>query len=83
VHLESGTEVVILEGMVEIVDDPAPALSQAIDEQYAAKYDWRPGEDTTEPVGTGWFRLNPARIIAWTQFPADSTRWIRSGNTNR
>ena len=77
VHLESGTEVVILEGPVETVDDPDPALSQAIDEQYAAKYDWRPSSEGSDPVGKGWFRLDPTRIIAWTQFPADMTRWTR------
>lgn len=77
VHLESGTEAVILEGPVETVDEPAAALSQAIDDQCAGKYDWRPSSEGSDPVGKGWFRLDPTRIIAWTQFPADMTRWTR------
>ena len=78
VHLESGNEVVIVEGTVEIVDDPDPALSHAIDDQCATKYDWRPSSEGDAPVGTGWFRLQPTRIIAWTQFPTDATRWMRT-----
>jgi len=79
VHLESATEVVIVEGPVTEMDEPDPALSQAIDDQYGGKYDWRPSGDGDRPVGKGWFRLDPVRIIAWTQFPADSTRWTREG----
>jgi hypothetical protein len=79
VHLESGTEVVIVEGPVTVVDEPGATLSQAIDDQYGAKYDWRPSSEGDEPVGKGWFRLDPVRIIAWTQFPADATRWTRVG----
>lgn len=79
VHLESGTEVVLLEGSVSVVDDPDESLSRAIDDQYASKYDWRPGSEGDEPVGTGWFMLRPTRIIAWTQFPTDATRWTRRG----
>lgn len=79
VHLESGNEVVIIEGLTEKVISPAPADSQAIDDQYGGKYDWRPSTEGDEPVGTGWYRLVPSKIIAWTQFPADMTRWTREG----
>jgi hypothetical protein len=79
VHLESGSEVVILEGAATVVDAPDPAVSQAIDDQYAEKYDWRPSAEEDGPVGAGWFRLEPEKIIAWTQFPADATRWTRVG----
>ena len=77
VHLESGTEVVILEGAAEKVDSPVPSDSLAIDDQYAAKYEWRPSSEGDEPVSAGWYRLAPSKIIAWTQFPADMTRWTR------
>lgn len=78
IHLESADKVVIAEGRVEQVNDPAPSLSRAIDDHYAGKYEWRPSDDGGEPVGTGWFALAPTRIIAWTSFPADATRWTRS-----
>jgi hypothetical protein len=77
VHLESADEVVITQGVVERVHDPAPALSKAIDDQYAEKYDWRPSSESETPVGDGSFALLPQRIIAWTSFPADATRWTR------
>lgn len=78
VHLESGTEVVIVEGPVAMIDAPDETLSKAIDDQCAAKYEWRPSSEGDEPVGKGWFCLRPERIIAWTQFPADATRWMRT-----
>ena len=77
IHLESGNEVVILEGEVVIIEDPDPELSRTLDDQCATKYEWRPSSEGGEPVGKGWFRLEPTRIIAWTQFPADATRWTR------
>jgi len=77
VHLESGDEVVIAQGVVKQVHVPDPALSKAIDDQYAEKYDWRPSSEGDTPVGEGWFALLPQRIIAWTSFPADATRWTR------
>jgi hypothetical protein len=79
VHLESGSEVVILEGEAQRVESPDPGDSQAIDDQCGAKYDWRPSSEGSEPVGKGWYRLEPSRVIAWTQFPADATRWTRQG----
>lgn len=78
VHLESADRVVIAEGIAEQIHGPDPELSKAIDDQYAAKYDWRPSGDSETPVGDGWFALAPHRIIAWTSFPADATRWTRT-----
>lgn len=78
IHLESRDQVVIAEGRAELVHGPDPALSKAIDDQYAGKYDWRPSEEGGTPVGEGWFALRPRRIIAWTSFPTDCTRWTRS-----
>lgn len=78
VHLESGDEVVIAQGVAERVQDPDPSLSRAIDDQYAEKYDWRPSSESETPVGEGSFALLPQRVIAWTSFPADATRWTRA-----
>lgn len=67
VHLESGTQVVIAEGTVgRITDGDDPRLA-AIDDAYEAKYDMRHGP----PI---WL-LRPSVVIAWTDFPADATRF--------
>ena len=65
-HSESGGDVVILEGVVEEVIDPA--LQERIDDAYEAKYGVRHGT----PV---WV-LKPRVIHAWSCFPADATRWV-------
>lgn len=70
VHLESGDEVVILEGTVETI-----ALDDRIADVYTAKYDYRPNPADAE--GERWYRLRPARALAWLErdFPASATRF--------
>ena len=67
VHLESGDDVVILEGMMESCR-PTTALLQA----YEAKYGVSP-----ESVAAVLFRLNRAKTLAWREqdFPRSATRW--------
>lgn len=66
VHLESGDDVVILEGTMEACR-PTPALLQA----YEAKYGVSP--ETAAVL----FRLNRAKALAWREqdFPRSATRW--------
>ena len=66
VHLESGDEVVVLEGVVDRVD----ATIELVDE-YDAKYAFR-----TE-VGSSWYRVRPGRAYAWRErdFPQSATRF--------
>lgn len=70
VHLESGDEVVVLEGRVEAMD---PALLPAFLDAYEAKYDYRPNEEQTEGV----YQVRPQRVLAWREqdFPASATRF--------
>jgi Pyridoxamine 5'-phosphate oxidase len=69
IHLESGDEVVILQGEVErnVLDDP---LADA----YAAKYDYRPNPEDTSGV---WYLLRPRRALAWLEadYPRTATRF--------
>ncbi|ELZ85082.1 pyridoxamine 5'-phosphate oxidase-like FMN- binding protein [Haloferax elongans ATCC BAA-1513] len=74
VHTESGTEVVILEGVAERLGaertDTETATEKTltrIDDAYEAKYDVR--------HGTPVFRVRPQRVLAWADFPTDATRW--------
>ena len=72
VHLESGDDVAIVEGVVE-PHDPA-ALDTFIDD-YERKYGVRieAGDRTT-----GVFRLPPHVVVAWREkdYPRSATRWV-------
>ncbi len=72
VHLESGVDVVILEGIGEDVTTIADhALAFQIVQQWDAKY----SRLTPDPITNGIFRLRPSIARAWTRFPDDATRW--------
>ncbi len=71
VHLESGEDVVILEG---VMDDPetSPELGKRIVEAWDVKY----GRLHPDPVGSGIFRFRPRTARGWsTSSLADGTRW--------
>jgi PPOX class probable F420-dependent enzyme len=69
VHLESGDEVVILEGEVERV-----ALDEGGANAYEAKYDVRP--DPGSPDGL-WYAVHPRVAFAWLEsdYPRTATRF--------
>lgn len=69
VHRESGEEVVIVEGTAERIDAETAdaALVEAVDDAYEAKYGVR--------HGTPLFAVQPERVLAWRDFPADATKW--------
>ena len=66
VHLESGDEVVILEGEIE-----RGPIDDRIADVYKDKYEFRP-----EP-SEGWFWLRPSSALAWTEseYPKTATRF--------
>jgi nitroimidazol reductase NimA-like FMN-containing flavoprotein (pyridoxamine 5'-phosphate oxidase superfamily) len=72
VHLESGDDVVILEGRAEEVMDPA--LLKEFADVYEAKYQIRP--DVSNPQG-GYYALRLQVAFAWLEsdFPGGATRW--------
>ena len=73
VHLESGDDSVILEGVVEVIIDRA--LLVQVGKAYALKY------PPFDPVGDGtpglWYALRPRSALAWLEhdFPNTATRW--------
>jgi hypothetical protein len=72
VHLESGDQVVILEGVVE--DIPAvenSSTASAIVDAWQAKY----GRLVPDPANDGLFRFKVGRGRGWSSFPGDATRW--------
>jgi hypothetical protein len=70
VHLESGADVVIVEGMGEDVVTDADVGARIV-EAWAAKY----GRLLPDPVGGGMYRVRPRAVRAWSQFPDDATCW--------
>jgi hypothetical protein len=72
VHLESGDEVLILEGVGEDAGSIADAdLAARIVAAWDAKY----GELTPDPAGRGMYRFRPRAARGWSRFPHDATRW--------
>lgn len=67
VHLESGNQVVIAEGSVDRITDAHDPRLEAIDDAYEVKYQMRHGP----PI---WL-LAPKLVLAWTNFPKDTTRF--------
>jgi hypothetical protein len=76
VHLESGQDVVIVEGVVEQITPPDRAFAERLAATYAAKYGalgYSPAPETWD--GGGLYRVTHRTVIAWTTFPGDMTRW--------
>jgi len=76
VHLEDGTKVVIMEGVVKPIGQPDRALAEKVAVGYRAKYasmGYSPAVDQWDAGGL--YAIEPTRVIAWTSFPKDCTRW--------
>lgn len=72
IHLESGDDVVIVEGRIQMLDGEGDkVLLAGLDQAYKAKY-------KVPLVGMGIvYRLRPQRAFAWREadFPGSATRW--------
>jgi Pyridoxamine 5'-phosphate oxidase len=77
VHLESGDQVVILEGKARIFSGaPERALAEKVAAAYSAKYSASGYSPTPEQWDAGGlFVFEPETAMGWTQFPKDVTRW--------
>ena len=77
VHLESGDNVVVLEGQGLEAGRPTPEfaarLAAAFEVKYGASHDYHP-EPTTWDGGGLWV-LRPKVAFAWDKFPTGLTRW--------
>ena len=77
VHLESGDEVVILEGEARETGTPEQALAErlaaAFTAKYAATHDYRP--DSHQWDNGGLWAMRPRVAFAWSEFPKTVTRW--------
>lgn len=75
IHLESGDEVVILEGTTEYVGKPSPEVAATLAAELGRKYGptYVPEPNTWDEGGL--WRLRPKVAFGWSQFPANVTRW--------
>lgn len=76
VHLESGDQVVIVEGTAEQIVPPDPALAETLVKTLDGKYgasDYHPQADQWNEGGL--YAIRPRKAFAWTQFPSDATRF--------
>ena len=78
VHLESGDEVVILEGRSEEVGKPERALAERLAAEFTRKYgatrwEYRPTPEQWDEGGL--WRMRPRVAFGWSAFPTDTTRW--------
>jgi hypothetical protein len=71
VHLESGDEVVIVEGSVTKLTEENidPDLVKRLDAAYLAKYKFQMEH------GLPVWQLRPTLAFGWSKFPDDTTRW--------
>ena len=79
VHLESGDEVVILEGEAREVGKPERALAVRLSAAFTAKYaattyDYRPPPEQWDRGGL--WAMRPRVAFGWSSFPSDTTRWV-------
>ena len=75
IHLESGDEVVILEGESGPVGKPDRGLAEGLAAALAKKYGptYVPTPDTWDEGGL--YALRPKVAFGWSEFPKNVTRW--------
>jgi nitroimidazol reductase NimA-like FMN-containing flavoprotein (pyridoxamine 5'-phosphate oxidase superfamily) len=75
IHLESGDEVVILEGETRYTGKPERAFAERLAAELARKYSptYVPSPDTWNEGGL--WELRPRVAFGWSEFPKNVTRW--------
>lgn len=77
-HLESGTEVTVVEGRSIRPDPITGELGSRLAAEYARKYgpDYTPSADAwSDEIAGGMRTIEPVKVIAWSRFPKDLTRF--------
>lgn len=77
VHLESGTEAIMLEGTSTVAGKPSPELGKKLSEQYKKKYKtlgYAPEPDSWDEGGL--YVFTPHQCIAWSKFNEDPTKFV-------
>lgn len=77
-HLENGSEVTIVEGQSIRPMPIVGELGERLAAEYAAKYgpDYAPSANAwSDEIAGGMRIVEPRRVLAWTEFPNDLTRF--------
>jgi len=77
-HLESGTEVTVVEGRSIRPDPITGELGSRLAAEYARKYgpEYTPSADAwSGEIAGGMRTIEPGKVIAWSRFPKDLTRF--------
>lgn len=77
-HLESGSEVTIVEGTSNVPPPVGGELGERLSAEFIRKYgpEYTPQPDAWSDQVSGGLRvLRPKKVIAWTAFPTDLTRF--------
>jgi hypothetical protein len=75
-HLESGDQVVIVEGQALEHGKPERSLAERLSRDFSVKYaasGYAPGPENWDAGGL--YVIQPHTVFAWTHFPIDTTRW--------
>jgi len=78
-HLEDGMDVTIVEGRSVQSEPITGKLGERLAADYARKYgpEYTPGPDAwSDEIAGGMRKLIPEKVLAWTEFPKDLTRFI-------
>ncbi len=76
-HLESGLEAIILEGIAEPAGKPTAEFARRLSQEFKRKYTdlgYAPEPDSWD--GGGLFVFTPRQCIAWSKFTEDPTKFI-------
>jgi hypothetical protein len=73
VHLESGSDVVILHGEVKEFSGEDQALARRLADASNEKYGY--GTQAEDYLVGGTFSFTPRKVIAWGPLLKDATRW--------
>jgi nitroimidazol reductase NimA-like FMN-containing flavoprotein (pyridoxamine 5'-phosphate oxidase superfamily) len=80
IHLESGSDVVILHGEAHPLRAPGRELAQRLSAASAEKYGYGPKPEDYE-AGAGTYVFSPEVVFAWKAFPKDVTKWVLGGKS--
>lgn len=76
IHLESGDDVIIVEGTARLLPKPASGMGEKISLAYKAKYaavGYAPEPNQWDHGGL--MEVVPAKVLAWTSFTEDPTKF--------
>jgi hypothetical protein len=75
VTVERGSDAIILEGDADLVADLDDALVERLLAAYAKYIPTHGYEAERSNWHAGIWRVRPAKVLGWSRFPDDTTRW--------